>query len=88
MEPKTIRVVEKPKVLETPHQEPESAPVPVKKSAVSYEERLEKMSNRQLAGEVRKGVQGKLSGYRAVAEAVVLDVILKSFQQGMTPVIR
>lgn len=99
MEPKAIRVVAKPKVLEAPYKaenaidpavgyEKLAESTPIKKPVITYEERLWKMSNRQLAGEVRKGIKGGLTGYRAVAESVVLDVILKSFERGMQPFVR
>jgi hypothetical protein len=90
MEPKAIRIVpqqDKPPKTEEIPLDQVLAP-PVKKQPVSYEDSLKKMSNRQLAGEIRKGIKGELTGYRAVAESVVLDVILKSFKQGMMPFIR
>lgn len=57
------------------------------KSSAPYEERLEKMSMKQLRGEVRKGVRGKLSGYCSIPTAVVLDVILDSLAKGVSPVL-
>jgi hypothetical protein len=61
---------------------------PVKKTEITYEQRLKKMTNRQLHHEIKRGIRGDLTGYRSVAESVVLDVILKSFEQGMSPVVR
>lgn len=57
------------------------------KSPAPYEKRLEKMSIRQLRGEINKGKRGKLSGYCAIPTAVVLDVILDSFAKGVSPVL-
>jgi hypothetical protein len=100
MEPKAIRFVSKPKVLEAPYKAENAvdpadgyallaeAPTPVKKSVQTYEERLEKMSDRQLRGEVRKGIKGKHFGYNSVVTCVVLDVLLESFDRGMTTFVR
>jgi hypothetical protein len=92
MEPKAIRVISKPRVLEAPYQlgmeddgTREESPAPVKKSVETYEQRISKMTNRQLRHEVQKGIKGELTGYRAVAESVVLDVLLESFKNGMKP---
>lgn len=87
MEPKAIRIVPQgdapPKTEEIP---PDQVLVPpVKKSVETYEQRIFKMTNRQLRHEVRKGIKGELTGYRAVAESVVLDVLLESFAHGMKP---
>ncbi len=87
MEPKPIRVVPQGDVVKQDLLEP-SVSAPVKKPPVSYEDSLKKMSNRQLKHEVQKGIKGELTGYRAVAESVVLDVILKSLEQGMSPFVR
>jgi flagellar basal body-associated protein FliL len=57
----------------------------VKKSVETYEQRISKMTNRQLRHEVQKGIKDELTGYRAVAESVVLDVLLESFKNGMKP---
>jgi hypothetical protein len=90
MQPKPIRVI--PQVENVPQQgtlaDPSATPAPVKKAPVSYEDSLKKMTNKQLRHEVRKGMKGELTGYRAVAESVVLDVILDSLEQGMSPFVR
>jgi hypothetical protein len=87
MEPKAIRIVPQPdkpaQVQEIPLDQV-LAP-PVKKSVETYEQRISKMTNRQLRHEVQKGVKGELTGYRAVAESVVLDILLESFKHGMKP---
>lgn len=88
MEPKPIRVVPQSDVVKQDVLDPSAVPAPVKKPPVSYEDSLKKMSNKQLRHEVQKGMKGELTGYRAVAEAVVLDVILKSFDRGMSPFVR
>ena len=87
MEPKAIRpIVESEKSIRD--EQPVGTGAGVKKPEVTYEQRLEKMTNRQLRHEIKRGIRGDLTGYRSVAESVVLDVILKSFEQGMSPVIR
>jgi hypothetical protein len=87
MEPKAIRVVgitEGPVGKEIPLLDT-ATPAPVKKSVETYEQRISKMTNRQLRHEVQKGIKGELTGYRAIAESVVLDVLLESFKHGMKP---
>lgn len=92
-QPKAIRVV--PKSDTKPELKPEQIQLitnevteAVKvKSPVPYEKRLEKMSNNQLRGEIRKGQKGKLSGYVSVPLAIVLGVILDSHERGMKPFI-
>ena len=88
MEPKAIRIVpqpDKPGQQEILLDQVLVPPTPVKKSVETYEQRISKMSNRQLRHEVRKGIKGELTGYRAIAESVVLDVLLESFKHGMKP---
>jgi hypothetical protein len=88
MEPKAIRVVginDGPGGKEAPLLE---AQAPTKKPPVSYERRLEKMSNRQLRHEIQIGIKGKLGGYNSVVTSVVLDVILDSLDRGMPPFLR
>lgn len=91
MEPKAIRPVthdwDKSDEADVADHAPVTA-TPVKKTESTYEQRLKKMTNRQLRHEIKRGIRGDLTDYRSVAEAVVLDVILKSFEQGMSPVIR
>jgi hypothetical protein len=87
MEPKAIRIVpqpDKPAQQEIPSDQV-LVPPTVKKSVETYEQRISKMTNRQLRHEVQKGIKGELTGYRAVAESVVLDVLLESFKHGMKP---
>lgn len=86
MEPKAIRIVPQDSIAK--QDVDPSAPAPAKKSVLSYEQRLEMMSNHQLRSEVRKGVKGKLSGYNSIVTSVVLDVLLESFDRGMTPFVR
>lgn len=89
MELKAIRVIPPLENIEETLQKPvQATPEPEKVLVIPYEKRLEKMSTRQLRGEVRKGIRGKLSGYNSVAESVVLDVILQSFERGMTPYVQ
>ena len=87
MEPKAIRpIVESEKSIRD--EQPVGTGAGVKKPEVTYEQRLEKMTNRQLRHEIKRGIRGDLTGYRSVVESVVLDVILKSFGEGMSPFIR
>ena len=86
MEPKAIRIVPQVDALKMEEIPLDQVLVPpVKKSVETYEQRISKMTNRQLRHEVRKGIRGELTGYRAVAESVVLDVLLESFKHGMKP---
>lgn len=94
MQPKSLRVVPQKKDVkfnkaETKQLEKELTATPKVEEKIpqSYEQRLEKMNTRQLRGEVRRGIRGKLSGYNAIAESVVLDVILDSFERGIRPVV-
>lgn len=89
-QPKSVRVVPKSETKVSPEVQAAveiAAEITKPKPPIPYEDRLEKMSTQQLRGEIRKGKKGKLSGYCAIPTAVVLDVILDSFEKGFSPVL-
>ena len=55
------------------------------KLPISYEKRLQKMSNPEIKAELRRGVRGELDGYKSVPLAIALSVILDSHTRGQSP---